>query len=243
MEENTQNKIGTFVSSAVNRIISIVMILVIIALVALVAYFWHNNELLKQKNIDSQEKIEKFEEMNNQAGSRDVVIKENIEEKVSGKESKNMEDDDVVLDKNSIVENKVITNEKVYFEVKELGVKFLVNKELLDKLTYAVIDENSVNFSTKKLNSIKGSVCDKNLARMTKIKGTANNDDPYEKPINMNSIKQFNNYYVQISGPQVSCSSDDGRVVMNKNEKENYYKMELEILNGILDNVKSLKEI
>ncbi|MCK4635979.1 MAG: hypothetical protein KAT32_03875, partial [Candidatus Moranbacteria bacterium] len=74
MEENTQNKIGNFVSSAVSRIISIVMILIIIALVTLVAYFWHNNELLKQKNIDSQEKIEKFEEMNNQAGSRDVVV-------------------------------------------------------------------------------------------------------------------------------------------------------------------------
>ena len=64
MEENTQSKVGTFLSSAVSRVISIVMILIIIALVALVAWFWHNNELLEQKNIDLQDRMNKFEEMN-----------------------------------------------------------------------------------------------------------------------------------------------------------------------------------
>lgn len=79
MEEQTSNKVGAFVSLAVNRILNLIMILVIIVLVVLVAYFWHNNQLLEQKVKGLQDEVEKMEKINLSSEDRDVVVRENGE--------------------------------------------------------------------------------------------------------------------------------------------------------------------
>lgn len=79
MEEKSPNKVGSLVSQTVNRLISLVMILIIIGLVVLVAWFWHQNELLKQSNESLQERVEKFEK---KAVIDDEVMKKGIGEAV-----------------------------------------------------------------------------------------------------------------------------------------------------------------
>ncbi len=247
MEENTPSKVGTFLSSAMHKFISIIVVLLILGLAGIIVFFWNKNQLLEQKNEILQEQKDNFTEMNNQVRVEDVVVKKTIKDDVEG-----FDNIEVTTNNNSSVplnsrndistQNNTIDN-KVYFEVKELGIKFLMDKDFANKLTYKVISANSVNFSTKELNSIEGGTCDKKLVRITKIKGVANNDDSYEKPINMNYIKQFKNYYIQLEGPQISCSNNDERVLMDKNKKDYYYQQELEVSKKILDSMISITEL
>lgn len=216
------NKVGNFVSTAVTRIINLVMILVIIALVALVAWFWHENEVLKNDIKNLNEKIEDFEKMSSMDESQDVVVEEKIKEE--SKTTTNVTtESEVANNTNDVVDSSNI-NKKVYFEIKELGVKFLVDEDFAKNLTYTIVNQNTVNFSTKELNSIKGNNCDTDLVRISKINGVANNNDPYAMPINMNEIKQFSNYYVMVSNPQVSCTNGQSieleHEVLNEVNKE-----------------------
>lgn len=116
-------KVGTFVSSAVNRILNLIMILVIIALVALVAWFWHNNQLLEQKVEGLQDEVERFEGMSLGGEDEDVVVKEDI--KV---------EEDVEIVENETVTNDIVSNEVIdelkTYKNDELGISFSYPKSL-----------------------------------------------------------------------------------------------------------------
>ena len=207
MEENTPSKVGAVTKKIFNIMVLLVCLFVIIPiLITLAVYFWHQNELLEQENKTLQEQNDNFTEMNNQAKVRDVVIKEEIEEKVA-KDVVNttMENSEVISDKNNIVENKVITNEKVYFEVEELGIKFLVDKDLSNELTYVVINKDLVNISSKKLNSINGNNCDSQFLRISRQEGK------YSQGLGGvgygNTVKQFDNFYIISGGSQTLCTN------------------------------------
>ncbi len=119
MEENTPSKVGTFLSSAMHKFISIIVVLVIIGLVSLVAWFWHNNQLLEQRTNDLQDQMNKFEEMNDQAKVRDVVIKEEVEGKVA--ENVEIKKDEVTVNNTTPSEN---TEELITYKNDELGISF-----------------------------------------------------------------------------------------------------------------------
>ncbi len=99
MEENTSSKVGTFVSSAVSRILNLVMILVTIALAGIVVFFWNKNQLLEQGNSNLQDQMDRLEEMNSQAKVEDAAIKGGVEENIE------------------IIENEAVTNDIVSNEV------------------------------------------------------------------------------------------------------------------------------
>ncbi len=124
MEENTPSKVGTFLSSAMHKFISIIMVLVIIALVGLVAWFWHNNELLEQRTNDLQDQMNKFEEMNDQAKVRDVVIKEGVrnDENVKnsiqeGSQNSSSKNDTVIATENNNKMEKIVLPEGSFKKV------------------------------------------------------------------------------------------------------------------------------
>lgn len=110
-------------------------------------------------------------------------------------------------------------NNKVYFDVPELGVKFLIDKNIKDDLIYKYYTgtaSNSlgyVSFSTKSLIELDSACSSKvsvaPLGILLKNKGKFNALS-HSDGLNMNKAdyKQFDDYYIIYNSPQAPCSEN-----------------------------------
>ena len=101
------------------------------------------------------------------------------------------------------------TGNKVYFEIKELGIKFLVDSSIKNDLIYKFNSENNVAYlSAKSLVAMDAGCTAENapLAAISKTKGTPEIDDKVFYAARKDSIKQFNGFFVYFSGPQAPCA-------------------------------------
>lgn len=114
------------------------------------------------------------------------------------------------------------TYNKSYFEIKELGIKFLVDKSIKNDLIYEYSkptvdsfkgDLGVVKFSTKSLISIDTD-CSANsgtIGTMNKIKGKPSDyadGQGTDKFLENGLVKQFDNFFIRFVGPQATCGDE-----------------------------------
>lgn len=106
---------------------------------------------------------------------------------------------------------------KVYFEIKELGVKFLVDKSIKDDLIYKYSGQDkysmgAVMISAKSLISMDAGCSADNgpLGSLSKLKGKPNDSiyDTYYQN-RADQVKQFNGFFLTASGPQAPCALNE----------------------------------
>ena len=104
----------------------------------------------------------------------------------------------------------------VYFEVRELGIKFLIDKSIKNDLIYKYsgpknYSMGSVTLSAKSLVNMDAgcSAGEGPLFAISKIKGTPENNNEEYFAGRKDSIKQFDGFFIFIDTPQAPCSSSD----------------------------------
>jgi hypothetical protein len=116
------------------------------------------------------------------------------------------------------------TNETVWYEVPELGVKFLVPKDFAQDLIYSYAGEyaqhdsngkvvgkkvKSVNLSTKSVVSSLGKSCSPELDGLGSISRYEGNMNQYDVIKNADDVKQLRAFAIHYSGSQSVCADKE----------------------------------
>lgn len=111
--------------------------------------------------------------------------------------------------------NSCESGEGVYFEVKEFGIKFLVDKDLKNDLTYSVYTPDPADpthvvakFSTKSLAQADSSCSAESgsIGSIYKIRGMTDKVDGGFFAGKKESVKQFQDFFVAFQRPQAPCT-------------------------------------
>lgn len=134
------------------------------------------------------------------------------------------------------------TEDKTYFEIKELGVKFLVSKDIKDDLIYKYDSKNGAYLSAKSLVSIDAGCSAENgpLGAISKIEGTPESVDKNAEYYlaRKNAIKQFDGFFIFFEGPQAICALNK----KNIDQADDYSRqMASKLYFNLLDCVKLVK--
>ncbi|KKR21293.1 MAG: hypothetical protein UT48_C0010G0041 [Parcubacteria group bacterium GW2011_GWE2_39_37] len=134
------------------------------------------------------------------------------------------------------------TDNQAYFKIKELGIKVLVDKNIVNDLTYEYSGKTNFELGSARLSSksltAKDNDCSAKeapLGVILKVNGEPTdsaNKDYYQSRQSM--IKQFDGYFIHRSGPQAPCSSVEETIDY---AGQLYYKILL------LDNLQCVAEI
>ncbi len=110
------------------------------------------------------------------------------------------------------------TGDRVYFEIKEMGIKFLVDKDIKNDLEYQYFAPNKMNagwgicslayFSTKSLSLMDSECLAKNGSVYAVMKCPGQPSDAIYGGFGHNPVKQFDNFFIENSTPNGVCSSD-----------------------------------